>query len=134
VREAAESRYDEGYERGVHDHDATLILDTLLRLRDSAGMLRYLPEARAAAQLFWAHGVDEVSRKTLATRAVSLVRAREVFGPGPALEALSAELGALIAAFLATVGLPDTDASMAGEYLVEELATTPAGFVTGKAA
>ncbi|HLU74432.1 MAG TPA: DNA repair ATPase [Nonomuraea sp.] len=134
VRQAAGTRYDEGYERGVHDHDAAAILDVLVRLRDGAGLLRYLPEARAAAQLFWAHGVDEVSRKTLATRAASLVRAREVFGPGPALAALAAELGALIAAFLATVGLPDTDAALAGEYLVEELAGQPAGFVTAKAA
>ncbi|MEV4838956.1 DNA repair ATPase [Nonomuraea sp. NPDC049486] len=134
VREAAAARYDEGYERGVHDHDAAAILGALIRLRDGAGLLRYPPEARAAAQLFWAHGVDEVSRKTLATRAVSLVRAREVFGPGPALATLSAELGALIAAFLATAGLPDTDAALAGEYLVEELAGKPAGFVTGKTA
>ncbi|MFG1947299.1 DNA repair ATPase [Nonomuraea sp. NPDC048826] len=134
VREAAAARYDEGYERGVHDHDAAAILDALLRLRDGAGLLRYPPEARASAQLFWAHGVDEVSRKTLATRAASLVRAREVFGPGPALATLAAELGALIAAFLATVGLPDTDAAASGDYLVEELAGTPAGFVTSKAA
>ncbi|MDA0636792.1 DNA repair ATPase [Nonomuraea sp. MCN248] len=134
VREAAEARYDEGYERGVHDHDAAAILDALVRLREGAGLLRHPPGARAAAQLFWAHGVDEVSRKTLTTRAVSLVRAREVFGPGPALTALAAELGALIAAFLATAGLPGADASAAGEYLVEELAGTPAGFVTGKAA
>jgi hypothetical protein len=33
VRGVAESRYDEGYERGVHDHDASSILSALLRLR-----------------------------------------------------------------------------------------------------
>ncbi|NUP64166.1 MAG: AAA domain-containing protein [Nonomuraea sp.] len=140
VRQAAEQRYDEGYERGVHDHDATLILDTLVRLREGAGLLRYPPEARAAAQLFWAFGMDEVSRKTFTTRAGSLVRARTVFGHTPALEALAAELGDLIAAFCASQGAGETTAGLAGlaglagEYLVEELGGSPFGFVTGKAA
>ncbi|MFC5823105.1 DNA repair ATPase [Nonomuraea insulae] len=133
VRQAASSRYDEGYERGVHDHDATAILDTLVRLREGAGLLRYPAAVRAAAQLFWAFGVEEVSRKTLTTRAVSLVRARTVFGLTPALGSLADELGALIAQFGAELSL-DTTWSLAGEYLVEELGTAPAGFVTGKAA
>ncbi|MGC1214092.1 MAG: DNA repair ATPase, partial [Micromonospora sp.] len=47
VRRFAEARYDEGYERGVHDHDATEILRTLLRLHAGAGLLRYPPAARA---------------------------------------------------------------------------------------
>ncbi|MFG1680608.1 DNA repair ATPase [Nonomuraea sp. NPDC049269] len=131
VRQTAEERYDEGYERGVHDHDATAILDTLLRLREGAGLLRYPPDARAAAQLYWAFGTDEVSRKTFATRAVSLVRARTVFGPTPELTALATELGSHIAAFHPG---PGETAALAGEYLVEELATQPAGFVTSAAA
>ncbi|GAB2961008.1 DNA repair ATPase [Nonomuraea fastidiosa] len=136
VRRAAESRYDEGYERGVHDHDATLILDTLVRLRDGAGLLRYPADVRAAAQLFWAFGTDEVSRKTLATRAASLVRARELFGPSAAVAELAGELGAAIARFIEQTApsWPSGLAPLAGEYLVEELGGTPAGFVTGKAA
>ncbi|GGS81123.1 DNA repair ATPase [Nonomuraea spiralis] len=134
VRQAAEQRYDEGYERGVHDHDAALILDALLRLHEDAGLLRYPPEARAAAQLFWAFGTDEVSRKTFATRAASLVRARAVFGRTPALESLAAELGTLIAAFSTDQDAGESLAGLAGEYLVEELGGTPAGFVTSKAA
>ncbi|MGP3936539.1 DNA repair ATPase [Nonomuraea sp. KM88] len=135
VRQAAESRYDEGYERGVHDHDATIILDALVRLRDGAGLLRYPADVRAAAQLFWAFGLDEVSRKTSTTRALSLVRARTVFGDTSALGALAAELGAAIAEFMSglrTDAAPD--AGLAGEYLVEELGGGPAGFVTSKGA
>ncbi|MGW2155455.1 DNA repair ATPase [Nonomuraea sp. NPDC001699] len=131
VRQAAEQRYDEGYERGVHDHDAILVLESLVRLSEGAGLLRYPPEARAAAQLFWAFGTDEVSRKTLTTRAASLVRARSVFGHTPALEALAVELSARIAAFSPSA---EGAAELAGEYLVEELGATPFGFVTGKAA
>ncbi|MFI7634008.1 DNA repair ATPase [Nonomuraea sp. NPDC049400] len=135
VRQAAESRYDEGYERGVHDHDAVAILDVLVRLRSGAGLLRYPADVRAAAQLFWAFGVDDVSRKTFATRAVSLARVRAVFGPTPALDSLAAELGTLIADFLDGLrpSVP-VAAGLAGEYLVEELGSSPFGFVTSKAA
>ncbi|WUE08963.1 DNA repair ATPase [Nonomuraea sp. NBC_00507] len=137
VRQAAESRYDEGYERGVHDHDATAILDTLMRLREGAGLLRYPAEVRAMAQLFWAFGADEVSRKTFTTRAVSLVRARTVFGITPTLGSLATELGTLIADFMAGLhphAPSPAGVAVAGEYLVEELAGSPVGFVTSKAA
>ncbi|MEO3873262.1 DNA repair ATPase [Nonomuraea sp. B12E4] len=133
VRQAASDRYDEGYERGVHDHDATAILDALMRLRAGAGLLRFPAEVRAAAQLFWAFGLTEVSRKTFATRAVSLSRARTVFGRPPALDALAAELGGLITEFTAELGAAAV-AGSAGEYLVEELGGAPLGFVTSKAA
>ncbi|MFI6483374.1 DNA repair ATPase [Nonomuraea sp. NPDC050663] len=108
VRQAAESRYDEGYERGVHDHDAALILDALVRLTSGAGLLRFPSRARAAAQLYWAYGVDEVSRKTIAVRASSLARARGLFGGSGGVEALSGELGGAIARFLAGVGSDHT--------------------------
>lgn len=104
VRRAAEERYDEGYERGVHDHDAAAILDELIRLTKGAGLLRYPPAARAAAQLFWAFGTDDVSRKTFTTRAASLVRARSVFGHHTVLTALADEMAAAITTFAATTG------------------------------
>ncbi|TGB14931.1 DNA repair ATPase [Streptomyces sp. MZ04] len=117
VRAAAEASYDEGYERGVHDHDATLILGALLRLHDGAGLLRHTPEARAAAQLFWAHGTEPEERDLWQRRAVSLARARDTFGLAPAIDNLCAELAERI-------GGP------AAAYLFEELTTGPAGFVT----
>nr|WP_242454612.1 DNA repair ATPase [Bailinhaonella thermotolerans] len=148
VRRAAASRYDEGYERGVHDHDAAAILDALLRLHAGAGTLRYPPAARAAAQLFWAFGADERARGTWTTRARSLGRAREAFGlGGDAIAALCAELDAAITAFTGHPGDGHSGgtgaaggvsaaggAGLAGEYLFEELATAPFGFVTGAGA
>ncbi|HEX6357391.1 DNA repair ATPase [Actinophytocola sp.] len=131
VRRAAESRYDEGYERGVHDHDATLILTELLRLSAGAGLLRYPPAARAGAQLFWAFGTDERVRKVWSTRAGSLVRARNAFGPVAALDELCAELADAMCAFPLAAA---HDPGLAAEYLVEELAAAPFGFVTSAAA
>ena len=54
VRARAGERYDEGYERGLHDADAAAILDRLLSFRATAGLLRFAPTPRALACLFWA--------------------------------------------------------------------------------
>ncbi|WP_371589884.1 DNA repair ATPase [Streptomyces virginiae] len=130
VRQAAESAYDEGYERGVHDHDAIAILRVLLDLHESAGLLRYPPRERAAATLFWEHGTTSEERALLTRRAVSLSRARDTFGHSTALDALQDELAQAMAAFA-----PDTAApTRAAEYLFEELACEPAGFIVSCAA
>ncbi|WP_432064658.1 DNA repair ATPase [Streptomyces sp. C10-9-1] len=146
VRRAAEGAYDEGYERGVHDHDAVLVLQALLKLHDGAGLLRYPPRARAAAQLFWAYGADEERRSSWARRAVSLARARETFGLAPAVDAFRAELAAELRAWgdrtagaAADGGDRTADAAadggdLAAEYLFEDLTGGPDGFVTGGAA
>ncbi|GHE63096.1 DNA repair ATPase [Streptomyces capitiformicae] len=117
VRRAAEEAYDEGYERGVHDHDTTLILTALLRLYEGAGLLRHEPAARAAAQLFWVHGTTAGEREAWTRRAVSLARARDTFGLAPAIADLQRELAEVIGA------------DGAATYLFEELTTGPDGFV-----
>jgi hypothetical protein len=119
VRQAAESAYDEGYERGVHDHDTVLILTTLLRLYEDAGLLRHEPAARAAAQLFWAHGTTADARRDWQRRAVSLARVRDTFGPAPAIDDLRRELAAAIRG---------ETADAAAGYLFEELTGGPDGF------
>ncbi|MFH8727399.1 DNA repair ATPase [Streptomyces termitum] len=116
VREAAGTAHDEGYERGVHDHDATAILTTLLRLHDGAGTLRHPGTARARAQLHWAHDTTPEARDAWTRRAASLTRARDLFGTAPALDALREELAERL-------GDP-----AAAAYLVEELAAPPTGF------
>lgn len=55
VRRFAAPRFSEGYQKGVHDHDASAILRQLIPLADSAGLLRFAPLARALALLFWQH-------------------------------------------------------------------------------
>ncbi|NUT28452.1 MAG: DNA repair ATPase [Streptomyces sp.] len=117
VRKAAEEAYDEGYERGVHDHDTVLILTALLQLHASVGLLRHEPVARAAAQLFWAHGTTAEARASWTRRAVSLARARDTFGLTPAIDDLCGELAEAIGS------------ETAAAYLFEELTCGPDGFV-----
>lgn len=122
VADAVSTRHDEGYVAGVHDHDAAAIL-AALRAAD-VGTLRYPPEVRAAAQLYWALGMPDGRQ---ADRAAALVRARDTLGAVDGVRALAEELGAEARGFLAAAGLP-TGGDLLGEYLVEELAASPAGF------
>nr|BFE61120.1 DNA repair ATPase [Dactylosporangium thailandense] len=123
VRRFADERYDEGYERGVHDHDAALILEALLRLHAGAGLLRYPGADRAEAQLFWAFGAGDEAKAAWTRRARSLARARAAFGPSAAVGELCAELQQSMGA-----------SGLAAEYLFEELSGSPFGFVTGAGA
>lgn len=45
-------RYSLGYEKGIHDHDAVLILLKIVPLLQSAGLLTFEPSVRALAQIF----------------------------------------------------------------------------------
>ncbi|WP_051944593.1 DNA repair ATPase [Streptacidiphilus rugosus] len=135
VRRAAERAYDEGYERGVHDEDAALILEALLRLRANAGLLAHPAEVRVTAQLFWAFGAAEPRRAAWRRRARSLALARGAFGPAAtpaAVGLLCAELSAGAAEFAAAHGLPET--APVGDYLFEELAGPHEGFATSATA
>ncbi|MEU3173841.1 DNA repair ATPase [Streptomyces sp. NPDC007000] len=132
VRRAAEEAYDEGYERGVHDHDATALITALLPLHDGAGLLRHEPAARALALLHWTHGTTAPERADLTRRARSLARVRDAFGPPPALADLRAELARRIAdrddGTAGTGGAPARPEAAAA-YLFDELTTGTDGFV-----
>ncbi|MFC5906248.1 DNA repair ATPase [Streptacidiphilus monticola] len=137
VRRAAERAYDEGYERGVHDHDAAAVLGALVRLRARAGLLEHPAPVRAAAQLFWAHATTPAQRAAWQRRARSLTLARAAYGPdaqapaAAARTALAGELSEAVAEFTADRGLPPTDP--AGAYLVDELADPRDGFAVSAA-
>ncbi|MFE5545201.1 AAA family ATPase, partial [Streptomyces sp. NPDC056534] len=122
ARRAAEAAYDEGHQHGVHDHDAAAILKALLPLYESAGLLRYPATARAAAQTFWAHATTPEAREQWTHRAISLTRARDLFGSPSAVDGLLRELAREIG-----------DATAAA-YLVDELASGPQGFAVSDAA
>ncbi len=60
-------RYAEGYVKGVHDHDATLILTALTEIHASIGTLRHAPPARAHGVVAWEAHPDETLRQQLAS-------------------------------------------------------------------
>ncbi|SEH07997.1 DNA repair ATPase [Candidatus Venteria ishoeyi] len=79
VRKIAAERYEEGYERGVHDVDAAQILRTLLQLNHSAGLLAYAPACRALAQWFWAEHTDREQCQQWQTAAQTLNTLQKTF-------------------------------------------------------
>ena len=132
VRAYSAERYDEGYERGLHDADASLILEALLRLRSTAGLLRFAPTPRAFACFFWALGEDEEARGVHQRKAQSLGRLREAFAHPPALATFQQELALTMGAFLEAhhIGAAAADVTEAGRYLAEELMAPHPTFVT----
>jgi len=138
-RRYAQERYDEGYERGLHDADAARILEALLSLRTTAGLLRYAPTPRALACLWWrepAPAEEEAARAAWRRRAASLGRLRRSLGPTTAQAELADELGRAVGGWLEARGVAHRpgDAALAGAYLAEELAQDPPRFVTSQAA
>ena len=132
VRAYAADRYDEGYDRGVHDADAALILGRVLALRSTAGLLRFPSRPRAIAVLFWAWGealraAPSGRKDTWARQARSLGRLRTAFaaaGTPGALQRLADTLSGAIAAFTSGMGIADwteAEGELAGRYLAEEL-------------
>ncbi|RKH10999.1 AAA family ATPase [Corallococcus sp. CA053C] len=136
VRAYAAERFDEGYERGVHDADAAALLEKLLALHQGAGLLRFAPVPRAWAALYWAFDPDETLRGVFHRRARSLARLREAFDTTSDLVALGDELGGRVLAFLEGHGLQasPSEGRQAGRYLVEELAAERPRFTTSREA
>ena len=85
VQKFMASRYSEGYIKGVHDHDAVLILRPLLKLDHELGLLKYSTQSRALASVFWHYKTHSDSEKSTWGQAwenklTVLSSAREVFG------------------------------------------------------
>ncbi|MBX3184789.1 MAG: DNA repair ATPase [Polyangiaceae bacterium] len=141
VRRIAAARYDEGYERGLHDADAAKILRGVLTLRESAGLLRFSPETRALATWYWASLArgGESERRAQGSwqrRAQSLGRLSERLGDRAGLTQLATELTPALRGFAEEVGLTELAerAAAAASYLVEELAAERVSFIVSEAA
>ncbi|SDU86642.1 DNA repair ATPase [Pseudomonas sihuiensis] len=134
IRDFAAPRYKDAYEKGIHDHDAALILIQLLPLRESAGLLRYAPAARGFAALFWNRWGADIEAELWPERARSSLHLRQMFGSEDGVLRLQEEIDAAMQRFLAQHPLAVTAAQRqaAAAYLVEELAAKPIEFTFSK--
>ena len=133
VRDFAAPRYKEGYEKGIHDHDAVLILEQLLATKEKAGLLRFNPMARGIALLFWDEVQQQAQASTWHNRALSAAEMRRVFSDNTALQQLTQEVKSSLVSFVefadlvSIIGpnavLDETGVVLkqAANYLVEEL-------------
>ena len=141
LRRFAAARYQEGYQRGIHDDDALAIVRALAPLQAAAGLLVYGPAARALALLAWQNGLRDEQRQSLARRARAARQMAELFAQGQPRRVLEDEAATLLHAFFESNRLlllellghiaPETEAinearetlcQEAAAYLVRELA------------
>ncbi|MEO5712544.1 MAG: DNA repair ATPase [Luteolibacter sp.] len=109
-------RYQEGYTKGVHDHDAALILHPLMEMHASLGLLRHSPAARGYSLLFWHAWKDDEAKQALAVRMRSKGRMRELLG------STAGEMDpALLAQITAFASQWQMDAASIAACLMEEL-------------
>ncbi|MFC3150966.1 DNA repair ATPase [Litoribrevibacter euphylliae] len=146
VRSFATPRYKEGYEKGIHDHDATLILKQLVPALDSADLLKFDPQCRALAQIFWAN-IQHLDRQAEADlsaiketsngwheRAQSAASMQTIFNNDQAIRLLNAEIHQCLEIFYEhhPIEFSQRDLERAAEYLVAELSRDRLDFISSK--
>jgi len=131
-------RYSEGYTKGVHDHDAALILRALLDIDAGCGLLRYSSRARAMASVFWQYFGTSGDKKLMASKLAGFGAIANLFPRTSQQLEYTRELRDMLTEFVETSGLfEDADDSLLDEaatYLFHELSTTGERFVIAKAA
>ena len=140
IREFAAPRYREGYERGIHDHDAALIIQSLLPLRDAAGVLRFGPDARALAVLFWSEH-ERIQQPHLAAaiaqwprRAQHAQSMQTLLASEAELQALQADIGAQLRTFAEERGLLEVFSGLSAHGDVDGLLRSAANYLQAELA
>ena len=87
VQKHTGSRFDEGYAKGVHDHDAASIISCLLEMDASVGLLRHSPSIRAASLLWFQKLLDAKTRKVMTDWIGGFAKLAQAYpGARPAVE------------------------------------------------
>jgi len=142
VRDFASPRYQEGYDKGVHDHDASLILQQLLPALQQADLLYFDPLSRGLAQVFWANikftKTDRLSYQTWQQRAQSAAQMQDTFAncgeKQRAAQLLSEEIQQTLTVFLQQhpIQVDALTNQRAADYLVAELGRDHLEFISSK--
>ncbi|MES9993415.1 MAG: DNA repair ATPase [Candidatus Thiodiazotropha sp.] len=127
MRQFMAPRYQEGYERGIHDQDGARLLSALLEIYQNAGLLRFSPRSRALGLLYChLHREDSEQFQKMAWSrlAQSLSQLERTFNVANAFQSIRAELTTALLDFVRDIELPfDTqEAEIAAEYLSLEFA------------
>jgi len=129
VRQFAGPRYRDGYEKGIHDHDAVKILQELAPAKSEAGLLRFAPLVRSCAIVFWCFQAQEYQQRLQAESASAGVL-KTLMGSDDLLKQIQTTVGQDMAAFSERYTL-DFDSwvlEQAADYLCLALAENPKSF------
>ncbi len=134
IQQFMANRYTEGYVKGVHDQDAALIVQQLLELNEQMDLLRYPPDVRACASLYWNIFENQQDKALLSAQLKGLGVILEVFPNSQTKGDIVEKLTSEIRTFLEETQLFDLQiAAQAAEYLFYEL-TRSNDFVISKEA
>jgi hypothetical protein len=119
-RQQIGQRHREGYARGVHDHDAVILLVSLLGMQKSLGLLRYEPKIRARAWFVWESLCPQPIRQELLQWIEGFGAVRAELPKAEPAAAFQRRLNTVLAR--CGTGLLDSqDVPLAGEYLFHQL-------------
>ena len=125
VQQFMAPRYAEGYVKGVHDHDALLILQQLIKLDSNLQLLKYPADARALANLYGALPAVDDFRKSLGLQANALAAARDIFDDNIAKDDYVSQLVQRIQDLASQLDVFDNNlVDSAAQYYFEQLTTT----------
>lgn len=134
VREYASPKYKEGYEKGVHDHDATLILQQLLEKHRISPLLRFNPPARAIAVYFWHLNQDQNYKNQFKTQALTAQKIKQAFSSTQMYDDLCLALQKDIQQYFSTLNMlfEDSLTNTAAQYLLAHLQSGEAHYTASK--
>ncbi len=119
VKDYASPRYQEGYEKGVHDHDATKILVELLAAYQKAPLLMYAPAARAVAAYYWLCLTDAKQQAQMTAQATTAHKIATLLGGHDMSHDLYSRFQASMEAFFQAQQMvfPESQLAQAARYL-----------------
>ncbi len=134
VVDYAAPRYREGYEKGIHDHDAALILKKLVPVYELAGVFKFSPLARGFATVYWANRQQGNIQELWQLRAKTSAKMSEVFFDSSAKKLLADEIRQDMSEFVIEnkMEIKEHVIVSASEYLSEELSQDIISFSTSK--
>ena len=138
VRDFSTPYYKHGYQKGIHDSDAALIIQAALPIMASADLLMFEPFARGLASVFWANLDKTESNSTVKTswlqRATSAVALNTLFADTKAETLLAAEIADSLSKFIEQYPIKADQQSVqrAARYLVLQLSSNADQFTQSK--
>ena len=134
VTEFATPRYRDGYEKGIHDHDATLILQQLIPAYELADVFKFSPLARGLAAIYWANEQRGKVQGIWSQRAKNALQMEKIFNDAGGKALLVKEIESNMSMFVEKnmIQVEGMVVSRASQYLVEELGQEAVSFATTK--
>lgn len=122
VRQFMAPRYQEGYVKGVHDQDTTLLLKALVQFSQTSDLLRYPSQARAFAAIYWQQFADASHKSVMQHRLRGIGQILKAFPSTREFKGIIGELQNELRVFAEEHPLfSKALATQAGEYLFHEL-------------